>query len=66
MVHSSCQALPPLGSSVALDRDVQASEVEAALDADVPAFDGRREAYLKPITQADWAEAREYEEGMRV
>ncbi|WP_267428708.1 hypothetical protein [Methylobacterium sp. GC_Met_2] len=44
--------------------DWQASEVEAALDADVSAFADTHEAYLTPITQANGEGARQYEEGM--
>lgn len=54
-----------LGLGVAFGRDVPASAVDAAIEADAEAFARRREDHLRPIAQAVWEEAQEYEQGLR-
>ena len=55
-----------IGMFLALERDVPASEVDAAVSADAEAYEARREDYLRPAAQAIWEEAQEYEQGMRM
>ncbi len=54
-----------LGLGVAFGRDVPASAVDAAIEADAESFARRREDRFRPIAQAVWEEAQEYEQGLR-
>lgn len=54
-----------LGLGLAFGRDVPAAAIEAAIEADASDFARRREDHLRPIVQAVWEEAQEYEMGLR-
>jgi len=63
--ESAVRRVIRLALGLAYGRDVSPDAVDAAIEADANDFARRREDYQRPIAQAVWEEAQEYEQGMR-